>query len=289
MVWPVGQKHVKEGDVMYYFMSDIHGNAKAYFALKAKIGFSSEDELFILGNIFDGNSAHPEHCLAILDDIMENDNITLILGDHEYAHVLYHMAYEVEVKKELEGRIKRLYPNGQPLLNYMKTLPQEKLDKYISYIVECEMSMLVKMGKRYAYLVYGAPASLDECGGVENWQEIVTSQRIDMNCNYQEAIASDPNNLQGSDWNYDDTIIICGKAPGKDVTDSIPQVKKEQSEGENAAYQKVVFYHNKMLLDCGYRGDETFFTEYLPTLSCAAIEEDGYSVTYYKCDGSDIS
>ena len=53
---------------MYYFMSDIHGNARAYFALKAKIDFNSNDKLYILGNIFDGNSEHPEHCLAILDD-----------------------------------------------------------------------------------------------------------------------------------------------------------------------------------------------------------------------------
>ena len=38
---------------MYYFMSDIHGNAKAYFALKAKIDLKSNDQLFILGNIFE--------------------------------------------------------------------------------------------------------------------------------------------------------------------------------------------------------------------------------------------
>lgn len=264
---------------MYYFMSDIHGNARAYFALKAKIDFGSSDKLYILGNVFDGNSKNPEHCLAILDDIIENRNITLILGDHEYAHVLYHVASEDEVKKELERKVNQLKPSGKPLLDYMKKLPQKKLDRYVSYLLECEMSEIIDIGGKNFYLVHGAPALLSECEGIDKWQEIVATQKIDLKRMYQKEIATDPNNSFGDERNYDDTIIICGNVTCKVVLDSVPEIRKNYFASEYSQYQRIILYNNKMLINCGCQGD-AYLSTLIPTLACVSIIENQYSITY---------
>lgn len=44
-----------------YVVSDIHGAYKPYMALKAAVSYDSKkDKLYIIGDIFDGNTAHPE-------------------------------------------------------------------------------------------------------------------------------------------------------------------------------------------------------------------------------------
>ena len=45
---------------MNYFMADIHGASKAYFEMIDKLNIKNNDELYILGDIFDGNSQNPK-------------------------------------------------------------------------------------------------------------------------------------------------------------------------------------------------------------------------------------
>ena len=264
---------------MNYFMSDIHGNAKAYFAMKAKINFGKDDQLYILGNIFDRNTDYPEHCLAILDDIMENQNITLLLGDHEYAHVMYHASRNSVDKTFKEAKVHELRPSGKALLDYMKKLPEERLDEYISYLVGCQLSAAVCIGERNFYLVHGAPKLLSECTNICNWEEQLASQEIDLSRTYKKEIARDEN-CSTVDWkNVDDTIIICGNLTTEKAVDTVYEIRKDYFYGEHSEYQKVIFYENKMLINCGCQWDE-YFSELIPTLACLSIDEEGYSVTY---------
>jgi len=263
---------------MYYFMSDIHGNAKAYFALKAKIELESNDKLYILGNIFDGNSEHPEHCLAILDDIMSCSNISLILGEHEYAHVLFHVAENMQIKKRLEQDVINLMPSGKPLLEHMKSLPKNKLDKYISYLVGCEMTEMISIGKRYFYLVYGAPALMDN--GVDDWQKKVVASTIDLKRNYKKEIETDPNVILDDGWNYEDTIIMCGGISSNTVVENVPEIRQSHLKSDYSEYQRVVLVDNKMIINCGCQGDEYTDSLFIPTLACVSVNPKGYSVTY---------
>lgn len=62
-----------------YVCSDLHGCAKEFFLLLKVIKFSSEDTLYILGDIFDRG---PDP-LAIYDFIKDKENIIFIRGNHE--------------------------------------------------------------------------------------------------------------------------------------------------------------------------------------------------------------
>ena len=72
---------------MKYVMSDIHGCYDEYIRMLELINFSDEDELYILGDIFDrGNKP-----LEILDHVLGNKNIHLLKGNHEK---MFEEAYE---------------------------------------------------------------------------------------------------------------------------------------------------------------------------------------------------
>ena len=112
-----------------YVVSDIHGAYKPYMALKAAVSYDSKkDKLYIIGDIFDGNTAHPEECLKILDDVIADDSITLLLGNHELAHIEYYNACKNNNKKAKETWWNYLadpYCGGSPLLNYFYQNPEK--------------------------------------------------------------------------------------------------------------------------------------------------------------------
>lgn len=62
-----------------YVMSDIHGMYDKYIEMLKKIGFSSDDTLYILGDIIDRGADSME----IYKHIISNDNIILLKGNHE--------------------------------------------------------------------------------------------------------------------------------------------------------------------------------------------------------------
>ena len=64
---------------MQYIIADIHGCYSEYLELLDKIGFSNEDELFVLGDSMDRG---PEP-IKVIQDIMARPNVTYILGNHD--------------------------------------------------------------------------------------------------------------------------------------------------------------------------------------------------------------
>ena len=67
-------------------MSDIHGMYNKYIKMLQLINFTKEDELYILGDIFDRG----EQPIDILEHIIAHDNIHLIRGNHEEMFLEYY-------------------------------------------------------------------------------------------------------------------------------------------------------------------------------------------------------
>lgn len=64
---------------MIYCMSDIHGEYDRFQSMLKLIQFSSEDTIYIIGDVID---RHPNG-VDILQDIIATPNIKMILGNHE--------------------------------------------------------------------------------------------------------------------------------------------------------------------------------------------------------------
>lgn len=64
---------------MRYLISDIHGCYDQYRQLLQKINFSSQDELYVLGDAVDRGSDP----IKVLQDLMRRPNVIYILGNHD--------------------------------------------------------------------------------------------------------------------------------------------------------------------------------------------------------------
>ncbi len=64
---------------MTYVMSDIHGEYEKYIQMLELIGFSDDDELFVLGDVVD-RGAEP---IKVIQDMMMRANIYPIMGNHD--------------------------------------------------------------------------------------------------------------------------------------------------------------------------------------------------------------
>ena len=64
-----------------YVMSDIHGDLDSYRRMLELIGFSDNDELYVLGDVVDRGP----YGVEILLDIMDRPNVHMTLGNHEHA------------------------------------------------------------------------------------------------------------------------------------------------------------------------------------------------------------
>ncbi len=78
-----------------YVMSDLHGRYPEYMAMLKKIAFSRGDRLYILGDVL--NRGYGER--LIFKDIMERNNISFIMGNHELD-----LLKRVETRQGLSGR-----------------------------------------------------------------------------------------------------------------------------------------------------------------------------------------
>lgn len=81
---------------MRYIISDIHGCYEEYRELLAKINFSRDDELYVLGDAMDRG---PEP-IKVIQDIMMRPNITYIIGNHDYIMLKIMKKLAVEITKD---------------------------------------------------------------------------------------------------------------------------------------------------------------------------------------------
>lgn len=268
---------------MYYFMSDLHGAEEAYEQMKEKISFKANDELYILGDIFDGNDNNPKACLNILNDVMKHDNIHLILGNHEYAHVMYYLLMgDKEEQRPWKDYLCDSICQGKPLLEYFHNhLSEKEKNYYIEYLLSCEIADMIRIGDNQFYLVHGSPAS---CIGNNSmkWQEDVTMNTIELDHNYKFAIKSDPN-FEGykkkcGQIDFDNLTIICGHTPTKYIFEQdYILLSKTYSDAQKNKYQKPIFYKDKLMIDCGCRGNTLgkAYNGWISDVSCIGIDAAG--------------
>ncbi len=135
-----------------YITSDIHGNAGLFFKMLKEIAFSKDDELYIIGDILDrGNGSW-----KIYDYIMKQDNIHLILGNHEVALLNVNHAIETENWQQLK-MWKNYWFEGDGQKTYEEFFGEwtkEKRQKYIDYFNNCHIEQMIKIGRKYHYLVH---------------------------------------------------------------------------------------------------------------------------------------
>lgn len=241
---------------MNYFTAGIYGDIKRYRKIKETLLKKEEDNLWILGDVMDGNSKNPEACFEILSDIFSSKNIHLILGDHDYLYTLYIMALlneDLDESEYFKNELERLEISTKPLLDHIsKGYDREKLKRIAKGLSDCDATDLVQIGDVWFYLCHGAPALCPRSESPEDyfiWQNNVVFGALDMERGYVKEIFSDPN-IQDKLSMLKNTspgkiVIICGGA----FVSNLVNNGEQEKDG-------LIYKDRKFILNEGICGDD---------------------------------
>ena len=121
---------------MIYVVSDIHGCYDQYIALLQKIDLTSQDVLYVLGDVLDRGPAP----IKVLQDMMKRSNVFTILGNHDFvaAVCLKELSKQIteesldSLDKNILGVISDwLSDGGAATLKEFRSLPLEDLTLWI--------------------------------------------------------------------------------------------------------------------------------------------------------------
>lgn len=112
---------------MKYVISDIHGEYDLFIKLLKKIGFSSDDEMIVCGDVIDKG----QDSVKLLRFIKSKPNIRCIIGNHEYAFLKHYWAIMQNSPDDFAKVLKNLqdyFPYDGRLLDWetvdwLETLP----------------------------------------------------------------------------------------------------------------------------------------------------------------------
>lgn len=183
---------------MKYVMSDIHGCYDEFINMLELINFNNEDELYILGDIFDRG----DKPIQILDYIISHKNIHLIKGNHEKFFEEFYESGDAQLwyynggNTTHEGIVHQPY-YADTLYKYIKKLPYIKVvDKFI----------LTHAGVYFP----------------SNYEELTIDEFIELQ--EEEFCLWDRSNI-GNEKKFKDYTIIVGHSPVQSITNNCDDVK----------------------------------------------------------------
>ena len=127
---------------MTYVMSDIHGDYRRYLQMLELIGFSDEDELYVLGDVIDRG----EEPLKVLLDMSMRPNVFPVMGNHELmaAWILRRLCVEVtedNYAAQIDGELLEALSlwrldGGDTTLAAFEKLDAEDREEILAYLEE---------------------------------------------------------------------------------------------------------------------------------------------------------
>ena len=149
---------------MTYVMSDLHGRYEQYRRMLETIGFSDEDELYILGDVVD-RGPRP---IEILTDMSMRANVYPILGNHDYvaAYLLGRLSAEITEEnaethltgEDLSALAGWLTDGGETTLAGFRRLTPEAREGILEYLEEfTPYEELTVGGQRFVLVHSGLP------------------------------------------------------------------------------------------------------------------------------------
>lgn len=142
-----------------YVMSDIHGEYEKYTQMLENIGFSDEDELYILGDVID-RGPKP---VTLLSDMASRPNVYPIVGNHELMAIEVLNAILKEVTESslselssdvMTDLLEWMENGGETTLKELQKLPNEKRLDMLDYLNEFSHCEVLDVGDKTFILVH---------------------------------------------------------------------------------------------------------------------------------------
>ena len=195
-----------------YVMSDIHGEYDKYRQMLEKIGFSEEDELYILGDVIDRG----EEPIKVLLDMASRPNVYPIVGNHEIMAiaVLEKILKEVTESNAQEldsetmlGLMEWMENGGETTLKGLRKLPNSKRLDILDYMSEFNTCEALDVGDRTFILVHSTLGNFSKDKKLREYQ---LHELAEMRADYDRQLFDDKSIFIVS--GHTPTQLINGKA-----------------------------------------------------------------------------
>ena len=144
---------------MIYVMSDIHGKYSMFKDMLEKIKFSDSDTMYILGDVVDRG----EEPIKTLQYIIEQDNIELLLGNHE--------EFMLDFFKDGYTGLDLWFRNGGKITHeQMISLGEDDMEEVLSFVRGCPLIVRLVVNKKRFTLAH-AGVMADNFGNVLQEQD----------------------------------------------------------------------------------------------------------------------
>ena len=211
---------------MDYVMSDIHGCYDKYLKMLEKIRFSSEDTLYVLGDVLDRGPAG----IQTLLDLGTRENVVLLRGNHDHqAGILLanlHMLDDEGCPSELVELYGVWLSDGgkSTLAEYLK-LTDEEQNTVINAIKKMKKSVEITVGGKQYLLAHTVPG-VERSAEYKNWtlEECIMGEPDYERCYFKDmyvVTGHTPTGFidrqsVGQIWQGNNHIVIdCGAVFGK--------------------------------------------------------------------------
>ena len=160
---------------MIYVISDLHGYPLEKFQKLLELaGFGKSDFLYILGDVVDRNG---DGGAAMLNWLMYQDNIQLILGNHEAALLscsfvfdeITHESIEDLTAEKIDFLTRYQSDGGDVTLKAMQALPKDTQQDILDYLRDCPVYETVSAGGRDFILVHAGLDNFDPKKRIEEY------------------------------------------------------------------------------------------------------------------------
>lgn len=160
---------------MTYVMSDLHGRYDLYVKMLDRIGFSDEDELFVLGDVVDRG---PEP-MKILMDMSMCPNVYPILGNHDYMaeYLLGKLSAQITedncdthlTAEDLSALAGWLTDGGQTTMETFRRLTPDEREGILEYLAEFSPYEELTVGNNRFVLVHAGLQDFDPARPLEEY------------------------------------------------------------------------------------------------------------------------
>ncbi len=226
---------------MIYCVSDIYGNKDKFDKLMRKIHLKKSDSVFVLGNILDG-----EHGIDLLMDMMMQENIYPIIGEHEYAALKCLVAINknpdptalMKLGTDVVDKISYwVSMGGQKTIADFIKLDEENREMIIDYLSDFSLYEEIEIkGKDKSFVLVHA--------GINNFDPKKDLDDYDI----YEFISQTPD---FSKRYFDDKYLVVGHRPTRKIyfddnpfIDPVPDGKKSQ-------HDKIFKKNGIIAINCG--------------------------------------
>ena len=257
---------------MIYVMSDIHGNRRRFDSIMQQINLQPEDRLYVIGDVVD---RHPDG-IGILLQLMTMQNVTVLLGNHEYMMLdVFDPARQMD-EYERREKVRLWRRNGaEPTIRAFASLDAKTQVEVIRYLNRMPLTKSLIAGHKRYMLVHAAPPEL-YFPYYRSIEEFCVWDRIRFNAKLPKGY-----------------ILVFGHTPTKhfvrqEQQDRLYEQGIEEFQEGSPGIMSIWYGDHRICIDCGSGYPDTFDPEYgaLGRLACLRLDDmkEFYSTESYDSE-----